>query len=79
MSLYGAMMTGVAGLSAYSNALSVASANIANVNTVGYKTATSNFNTLLASAGAAGNAGSATVVSNTGQDVATQGLLQATT
>ncbi|MDR3527754.1 MAG: flagellar hook protein FlgE [Rhizomicrobium sp.] len=79
MSLYGAMMTGVAGLSAYSNALSVASANIANVNTVGYKTATSNFNTLLASAGTSGNAGSATVVSNTGQNVSEQGLLQATT
>ncbi len=79
MSLYGAMMTGVAGLSAYSNALSVASANIANVNTVGYKTATSDFNTLLASAGASGNAGSATVVSNTGQNVADQGLMQATT
>jgi flagellar hook protein FlgE len=78
MSLYGAMMTGVAGLSAYSNALSVASANIANVNTVGYKAATSNFNTLLASAGTTGNAGSATVVSNTGQNVSDQGLMQST-
>lgn len=78
MSLYGAMMTGVAGLSAYSNSLSVASANIANVNTVGYKTATSDFSTLLASAANGSNAGSATVVSNTGQNVADQGLLQTT-
>ena len=76
MSLYGAMMTGVAGLSAYSNALSVASANIANVNTVGYKSATSNFNTLLASASNLNNSGSATVVSNSGQAVSEQGLLQ---
>lgn len=78
MSIYGAMMTGVSGLGAYSNALSVASANIANVNTVGYKTATSDFSTLLASATNGSNAGSATVVSNTGQYVAEQGLLQAT-
>jgi len=79
MSLYGAMMTGVAGLTAYSNSLSVASANIANVNTVGYKTATSDFNTLLASAtSGTSNAASATVVSNTGQNVSEQGLLQST-
>lgn len=78
MSLYGAMMTGVAGLGAYSNALSVASANIANVNTVGYKTATSDFSTLLASAANGSNAGSATVVSNSGQNVSDQGLLQTT-
>lgn len=80
MSLYGAMMTGVAGLTAYSNALSVASANIANVNTIGYKTATSDFSTLLASASATSgaNSGSATIVSNTGQNVSEQGLMQAT-
>ncbi|GAA0549428.1 flagellar hook protein FlgE [Rhizomicrobium palustre] len=76
MSLYGAMMTGVAGLSAYSNSLSVTSANIANVNTVGYKNATSNFNTLLASASSTNNSGSATVVSSSGQAVSEQGLLQ---
>ena len=79
MSLYGAMMTGVAGLSAYSNALSVASANIANVNTVGYKNATSDFSTLLASASTASDPASAGVVSSSGQNVSTQGLLQTTT
>lgn len=77
MSIYGAMMTGVAGLGAYSNALSVASANIANVNTVGYKTATSNFSTLLASASSSSDPGSASVVSKTSQNVVEQGLLQA--
>jgi flagellar hook protein FlgE len=72
------MMTGVAGLGAYSNALSVASANIANVNTVGYKTATSNFSTLLASAATASDPSTAGVVSKTGQNVVQQGLLEST-
>ena len=79
MSLNGAMMTGVAGLSAYSNALSVASANIANVNTVGYKTATADFSTLLASASTSSDSSSASVVSTSGQNVTNQGLLQTTT
>jgi flagellar hook protein FlgE len=79
MSLYGAMMTGVAGLDAYSNALSVAAANIANVNTVGYKTATSNFSTLLASASTAADPSTAGVVASSGQNVVEQGLLQPST
>lgn len=78
MSLYGAMMTGVAGLSAYSNALSVASANIANANTVGYKNATANFSTLLASASASSDTSSAGIMASSGQNVSQQGLLQTT-
>ncbi|MDE2182351.1 MAG: flagellar hook protein FlgE [Alphaproteobacteria bacterium] len=78
MSLYGAMMTGVAGLTANSQALSVTSANIANVNTVGYKNATVNFDTLLASSGTANNSGSAGVYASTGQNVTQQGLLTTT-
>ncbi len=78
MSIYGAMMTGVAGLGAYSNALSVASANIANVNTVGYKTATANFSTLLASASSSADPSTAGVVCSSGQSVGVQGLLQPT-
>jgi len=78
MSLYGAMMTGVAGLSANSTALSVASSNIANVNTVGYKTATSEFATLLASAAGTGDPSSAGVVATAGQNVTQQGLLTTT-
>jgi flagellar hook protein FlgE len=73
MSLYGAMMTGVAGLNANSQALSVASSNIANVNTVGYKTATTQFSTLLASAGN-GDPSSASVIANAKANVAAQGL-----
>jgi flagellar hook protein FlgE len=78
MSLYGAMMTGVAGLSANSTALSVASSNIANVNTVGYKTATSEFATLLASASGTGDPSSAGVIATAGQNVTQQGLLTTT-
>ncbi len=78
MSLYGAMMTGVAGLSANSTALSVASSNIANVNTVGYKTATTEFSTLLAAAAGSSDPSSAGVVATAGQNVTQQGLLTTT-
>ena len=78
MSLYGAMMTGVAGLNANSMALSVASSNIANVNTVGYKTATSSFATLLASSSGAGDPSSASVITRAGQNITQQGLLTTT-
>jgi flagellar hook protein FlgE len=73
MSLYGALNIGVAGLSANSVALSATSSNIANVNTVGYKDQTANFETFLNSAGLVGNA-SAGVAAVIGQDVTTQGL-----
>lgn len=78
MSLYGAMMTGVAGLDAFSNALSVSAANISNVNTIGYKTATADFSTLLASATSVSDPSSAGVVSTAGQNVVQQGLLTPT-
>jgi flagellar hook protein FlgE len=72
------MMTGVAGLSAYSNSLSVASANIANVNTIGYKNATADFSTLLASASSTADTSSGSVMASAGQNVSQQGLLQTT-
>lgn len=78
MSLYGAMATAISSLDANSAALSAASANIANVNTIGYKTADSNFSTLLASALGSGDVSSAGVVANTSQNVSQQGNLQAT-
>src|SRR5882757_559007 len=78
MSLYGALNIGVAGLAANSQALSATSSNIANVNTVGYKSQTVNFETFLNSPGLAGNA-SAGVGAVIGQDVTTQGLPTATT
>jgi flagellar hook protein FlgE len=56
MSLYGALYTGVAGLSANSRAMATTSTNIANVNTVGYKSTKNEFSTLLASTSSAGTA-----------------------
>jgi flagellar hook protein FlgE len=74
MSLYGALAIGVAGLDAYSQALSATSSNIANVNTVGYKEATSNFSTFLNAESGVGNNSSAGVTATIGQDITTQGL-----
>ncbi|HEX3810707.1 MAG TPA: flagellar hook protein FlgE [Rhizomicrobium sp.] len=74
MSLYGALTTGVAGLNANSTALSVASANIANVNTVGYKAGTASFSTLLASAMGTSDVSNAGVTATAGQNVTQQGL-----
>lgn len=54
MSLYGALYTGVAGLAANSRAMATTSTNIANVNTVGYKTTKNEFSTLLASTASLG-------------------------
>ncbi len=71
MSLYGALMTGVSGLDANSTAMSIASSNIANVNTVGYKASSANFSTLLASA--MGNGSNATVTASTAQNITEQG------
>ena len=78
MSLYGALMIGVAGLDANSKALSVASSNIANVNTIGYKTGQSVFSTMLASSGGNGDISSAGVIANSVQNVTQQGLLSST-
>ncbi len=47
MSLYGAMFSGVSGLTAQSQALGMISDNISNVNTVGYKNAHASFSTLV--------------------------------
>jgi flagellar hook protein FlgE len=73
MSLFGALNIGVAGLAANSAALSATSSNIANVNTVGYKEATTSFSTFLNASGLAGGA-AAGVTAVIGQDVTSQGL-----
>lgn len=76
MSLYGALFTGVSSLSANSRALGIASNNIANVNTVGYKSSQAQFSTLLASTTAAGTFSSGGVRADAQQLVNRQGLLQ---
>lgn len=78
MSIYGAMMIGVSGLDANSRALSVASSNIANVNTIGYKASANAFSTLLASAVGTGDVSSAGVVANQQQHVTEQGGITST-
>jgi flagellar hook protein FlgE len=78
MSIYGAMMIGVSGLDANSRALSVASSNIANVNTIGYKASGNAFSTLLASAAGSGDVSDAGVVANQAQQVTVQGGITST-
>jgi flagellar hook protein FlgE len=50
MSLYGSMVSGILGLQAQTQAMSMISDNIANVNTVGYKRTGPSFSTLVTSA-----------------------------
>jgi flagellar hook protein FlgE len=78
MSLYGALLTGVSGLNANSRALSITSSNIANVNTVGYKTSTAGFSTFLAARGAANVVTPASVQVSSSQHLTQQGLLMST-
>ncbi len=74
MSLYGALQIGVAGLDAFSTALSTTSSNIANVNTIGYKASESSFSTLLASS----DGTQAGVIASQAQRVTTQGGITGT-
>jgi flagellar hook protein FlgE len=78
MSLYDALAIGVAGLNANSQALSISSSNIANVNTVGYKNTGSSFATMLASAGGTQGASDAGVMASAQQNIVQQGLLFST-
>jgi len=76
MSINSAMLAGVSGLIANSAALSAISDNIANVNTVGYKTNDVNFATLVTGAGDGPAAGG--VTSSGQQLVAQQGTISQT-
>ena len=78
MSLYGALLTGVSSLNANGRALSITSSNIANVNTVGYKTSTADFSTFLASTGSANVVTPSSVQVSAAQHLTQQGLLTTT-
>ena len=78
MSLYGALLTGVSGLNANGRALSITSSNIANVNTIGYKTSTADFSTFLASTGSADEVTPSSVQVQASQHLTQQGLLTST-
>lgn len=79
MSLFGSLSTGVSGLNAQSEAISVISDNLANVNTTGYKASSALFNQLVTTAGVSGvafNSGGVNTDVITNQNV--QGSLTAT-
>ena len=76
MSLFSALNIGVAGLDANSQAMSIASSNIANVNTTGYKSSDADFSTLLSSA-MGGEAGDESVTASASQNVTSQGTIAA--
>jgi flagellar hook-basal body protein len=81
MSLYGALFTGVSGLSAQASKIGVISDNISNVNTVGYKSAETQFETLVVNNNFNASQTSYSpggVLANTRQEVDKQGLLLAT-
>jgi len=73
MSLYDALMIGVSGLDANSRAMSVFSFNIANVNTVGYKTSQSEFETMLGSANGGAQGLATGVMASSQANIAQQG------
>lgn len=77
MSLYGALFAGVSGLNAQSQSIGIISDNIANVNTVGYKTNSTKFSTLITSS-TAGSHSPGGVRSLPSQQVNVQGVLQGT-
>jgi flagellar hook protein FlgE len=79
MSIFGAMFSGVSGLSAQSTFLGMISDNISNVNTVGYKGSVSRFSTLVTKAATAHSFSPGGVQSNTTQRIDQQGLLQSST
>jgi flagellar hook protein FlgE len=71
MSLYGALFTGVAGLSANGRAMATTSTNIANVNTVGYKGSRNEFSSLLTTTGTGSATGGVQIISK--PQISTQG------
>lgn len=77
MSLTGALLAGVSGLQAQSNAMGIISDNIANLNTVGYKKSNATFSTLVVNSAATTTYSPGGVQSGRFALVSTQGTLQA--
>lgn len=76
MSLFGAMFSGVTGLQAQGQTLSIISDNISNINTVGYKATVNQFSTLVTNQITDTNYSSGGVLSHPKQLIDQQGLLQ---
>ncbi len=77
MSIFGALLSGVSGLTAESQALSMISDNIANSNTTAYKATEASFSTLVTQSAQAGVNTAGGVVAYPTATVGQQGLLQA--
>lgn len=78
MSLYGVMRTGGSGMNAQSNKLATVADNIANVNTTGYKRASTEFSSLILNSGS-GNYNSGGVETKVRYAISDPGALQYTT
>jgi len=78
MSLYGGLFSGVSALNAQSQAFGIISDNIANVNTIGYKDAKANFQTLVTEGQTSSRYSPGGVIARPFTDPEKQGLLQAT-
>ncbi len=79
MSLFGAMFSGVSGLTAQSSAMGAVSDNITNVSTIGYKSTDVHFQTLVTKQVSATFYSAGGVQSKPRQRTEVQGLLQAST
>ncbi len=79
MSLYGALYSGVSGLTAQSSAMGAISDNITNVSTIGFKNTSVNFQTLVTKQTSSTFYSAGGVQSNPRQAIDVQGLLQAST
>lgn len=77
MSLFGALSSGVSGLTAQSSAMGAIADNITNVSTVGYKTTRVDFQTLVTKQTSSTLFSAGGVQSKPRQDTGVQGLLQA--
>lgn len=79
MSLFGSLTSGVSGLTAQSSAMGAISDNITNVNTIGYKGTTVDFQTLVTTQTSSTFYSAGGVQSRPRQDTGVQGLLQSST
>ena len=79
MSLFGALASGVSGLTAQSSAMGAISDNITNINTIGFKGTKVNFATLVTKQTSSTFYSAGGVQSKPRQDTGLQGLLQAST
>lgn len=77
MSLYSALYAGVSGLSAQSSAMATVADNITNVNTIGYKGVSAQFETLVTGGSVTGNYSAGGVSATPKALISKQGLLQA--